>query len=376
VLLLIPAFEPGPSLADLVDEVRLRSPLTRVLVVDDGSGPGYTAAFADAEAAGATVLGYAGNRGKGHALRTGFRYALENHPGEAVVTADSDGQHRVTDILRVADRLEAGTGTTIVLGGRRFAGEVPLRSRLGNSVSRSVFALAARRRVHDTQTGLRGFPAPLLGWLLTIGGDRFEYELSMLLESGDAGITLDEIPIETVYLEHNASSHFRPVRDSLRVLRPVLVYLAASLGSFVIDVVAVQLLYALSGSLLVAVVGARVTSGSVNFLLNRRLVFRAGSGGGLRRDALRYLALAAVLLGASYGMLAAATAAGVPLLPAKVLTDAALYVVGYLAQRHLVFGRRHPVNRTTSTGSAAAAPSIPNDLAITSAASPVPGVRP
>jgi glycosyltransferase involved in cell wall biosynthesis len=340
MIILIPAFEPGDSLVRIVRELRDDSPWSIVLVVDDGSGPAYAPVFAAASAQGAEVIGYDHNRGKGFALKTGFRHVLAHYPDEAVVTADSDGQHRVTDIVRVAEHLSSRDHSepAIVLGGRRFAGNVPLRSRFGNSVSRVAFRLAAGLSIGDTQTGLRGFSSGTLPWLLTVEGDRFEYETRMLLATREAGIALEELEIDTVYLEHNASSHFRPIVDSVRVMRPLLTFAVVSLGSFLLDLVVLEVIFALSGSLVFSVVGARVVSGTANFLANRRAVF-ARSRVGIRRQALRYVGLALALLAASYASIALLTAVGAPLLAAKITTDITLYIASYLVQRRFVFAR-------------------------------------
>ena len=344
MILLIPAYEPTASLVELIRTARTVAPLMIVVVVDDGSGAGFDAVFRSAEAEGADVLRYRGNRGKGFALRAGFQRVLERYRGEAVVTADSDGQHSITDIMRVADRVTAGAAP-IVLGGRRFSGDVPARSRLGNSVSRLAFRAATGESIHDTQTGLRGFSADTLPWLLTIDGDRFEYELNVLLGAIAEGRPVDEIPISTIYLEHNASSHFRPIVDSVRVMRPLVRFGAVSFGSFVIDVVVLELLFFISSSLVLSVVGARVASATANFLANRALVFGAKSTGtgsdrrGFVRSALRYLVLAVCLLAASYASIGALTGLGMPLLAAKILTDVTLYAVSFQVQRTVVFAR-------------------------------------
>jgi putative flippase GtrA len=335
VIVLIPAFEPTERLVALVRDLSAADPDRRVLVVDDGSGPAYDGVFESAGAAGAHVVRHPTNRGKGCALKTGFAEVLRHWPDEAVVTADADGQHSVADIGRVGDRVGA-SGDALVLGGRRFEGDVPTRSRLGNTVARGVFRLVTGLSVRDTQSGLRGFPSGLLPWLLRLQGERFEYEQNMLLESRKAGHRIEEIEIETIYLEENASSHFRPLIDSVRVLLPLLAFAAASLSSFVLDVVALQVLHAALGSLALAVVGARLLSGSVNFLLNRR-VFVADGSGGRAQHAMRYAALALLLLSASYGSLHVLTTAGVPLLPAKIATDVVLYLASFTLQKHVVF---------------------------------------
>jgi putative flippase GtrA len=347
MIILIPAYQPDARLVTLVTDLGMAAADLSVVVVDDGSGAAYGAVFEDVRAAGAEVIKHPANLGKGHALKTGFRHVLAHRPGADVVCADSDGQHRVTDILRVAARVALHAGSAdppLVLGGRRFTGAVPLRSRVGNVLATLAFRLTTARRIRDTQTGLRGYPAALLEGLLQVHGERFEYELNTLLDASAAGRTIEEIEIETVYLEGNASSHFRPVADSLRVMRPLLVYGAVSAGSFLIDVLALQVFVGLlfvgwSGSLALSVVCARLVSGSVNFLLNRHVVFTSRRPRRMRHDAAAYLTLAAALLGASYLGLAWLTQAGLPLLAAKLLTDAVLYLVSFQAQRRLVFAR-------------------------------------
>ncbi len=346
MIILIPAYEPDARLTALVTALVSADPGANILVVDDGSGSHFAPVFAATRAAGAEVIGYAVNRGKGRALKAGLRYIREFHPGQDVVCADSDGQHTVTDILRVAQRVREGSGA-MVLGGRRFVGEVPARSRFGNAVSREAFRLATGVAVHDTQTGLRGYPFGMIEWLLGVKGNRFEYELNLLLQSRAAGIAIEELEIETVYLQHNESSHFRPIVDSARVFAPLVTYVASSLGAFVIDAVGLVLLYALTNSLFVSVVGARLVSATVNFLVNRHAVFH-GERGSFRRDLLRYLALAGALLASSYVWLHVLTQWGVPLVPAKLITDTALYVISFQVQRRFVF-RAAPVGAVTSS---------------------------
>ncbi|THG33524.1 bifunctional glycosyltransferase family 2/GtrA family protein [Naasia lichenicola] len=345
MIVLIPAYEPDVQLVRLVDRLRSADDAGAVIVVDDGSGPRYKAVFRAVQLLGAELITLPVNQGKGAALKAGIRHAIEHHPGHGVVTADSDGQHTVVDILRVGSRLHdeaeargsGGAPDPIVLGVRAFAGTVPARSRLGNAVSAWIFRLASGFAVSDTQTGLRGLPASALRWALSVPGRRFEYELEMLLGSKDAGIAIVELPIETVYLERNASSHFRPLRDSVRVMRPMLRFAASSLLSFGIDTVLVQLMFWLTGSLLASVVLARIGSGGVNFALNRAAF--GARGASLRRALTSYIALAAVLLAANYAWLILLTGAGLALVPAKILTEIALYVVSFAVQRCVVFAR-------------------------------------
>ncbi len=219
MVVLIPAYEPDQRLVDVVAELRRQAPSWQVVIVDDGSGPRYAAVFTMAAALGATVITHDKNRGKGAALKTGFAWIRSHAPGETVVCADSDGQHLVHDIVRVASAVRP---STMVLGGRRFTGKVPARSRFGNAVTRHVFRALSGVPVYDTQTGLRAYPHELLSWLASVPGERFEYEFQALLRARTAGIRIVEVETETVYEVERHSSHFRTVRDSVRIYAPLL----------------------------------------------------------------------------------------------------------------------------------------------------------
>lgn len=359
MIILIPSYQPSHRLVELIDELARQAPGAPVVVIDDGSGAEYREHFEATERSGAQVITHPVNRGKGAALRTGFRYALTHFPGQSVVTADSDGQHSAADIVRIGEWLD-GRGSEqhvmqqpeIVLGSRRFDADVPARSQFGNSVSRAVFRCAAGFSVRDTQTGLRGIPADLLGWACQVRGDRFEYELEMLLATKPAGIRVTEIAIETIYLDENESSHFRPVIDSIRVMMPLLRFSGSSLVAFLVDTVALAVFYAMTGWLLTSIVAARLVSATMNFTVNRHLVFGGASRGNLRHQVSGYLALGVLLLGGSYLLLCGFTSLGVPLLLAKLATDPLLLAVSYLVQHRVVFGGHHepvPANELSAS---------------------------
>lgn len=339
MIILIPAYEPDHQLITLVRNLQEAEPWISIVVVDDGSGPEYKDTFDAAAQLGCHVLGYAVNGGKGHALNSGFAFIAERFPGHDVVCADSDGQHGVADILAVADRVRHVTAA-MVLGSRTFTGNVPARSRFGNTVTRGLFRLATGQRITDTQTGLRGYKADMLPWLLTVRGQRYEYELNLLLEAKHAGYGISSVGIATVYLNDNAGSHFRPVADSIRIYAPLLKFLGSSLSAFVVDMVMFLVLIGVTDSLLIAVLGARLVSATVNFLVNRRLVFEHGKDRPLRVAAAGYVALVLVLLAANYASILALTSVSVPDLPAKILTEAALLGISFVVQHRFLFSRK------------------------------------
>ncbi|MGI5239622.1 glycosyltransferase family 2 protein [Dactylosporangium sp. CA-139066] len=220
MIVLLPVYLPDSRLTELAAALRAEAPAAHVVIIDDGSGPSAAGVLDAAGRTGAAVLRQAAHRGKGAALKAGLRHVADAVPGRTVVTADGDGQHRVEDILRVGRH--AGATNRIALGARRFDTAVPPRSRIGNALTGALFRAATGRRIRDTQTGLRGFPAATLPWLCSIPGDGFDYEMNVLLAAVAAGRELDEVEVSTTYLDGNSGSHFAPLADSLRVYRPLL----------------------------------------------------------------------------------------------------------------------------------------------------------
>lgn len=332
---LIPAYQPDARLPRLILELHRADPSTKIVVVDDGSGQKFSDIFEASATAGAHVISYEHNRGKGYALREGFTWIRDvaGDSPECVVTADADGQHTLNDIFRVG-RTCTDTGKS-VLGVREFVGHVPARSRIGNTATSALFWLATGWKLKDTQTGLRAFPVALLPELLEVQGDRYEYELRVLLHLAKFRHPVTQIPIETIYEAGNPTSHFRPLQDSARIWAPLLKFAASSGVATVIDYVLVLVLNALTGALFFPVVAARMVSASVNFAMNRR-VFEA-TGVPLRRSALRYAALAVAVIAGSYTILAVLTGIGMPLWIAKIIADTTMYLVSYSAQSRYVF---------------------------------------
>ncbi len=340
---LIPAYEPDARLVSLAESMTKRG--FSVLIVDDGSGPDYGEIFSRAEPFG-RVLHHDINRGKGAAVKTGLTHiAAECPAGCTVVTVDADGQHLPQDAERVAAAAEAEPGA-LILGSRSFRGKVPLRSRLGNGVTRLVFRLSTGVRVYDTQTGLRAFSGALLPALLAVEGERYEYEMNVLMRFTREGIPIREVPIETVYLDGNRSSHFSTLRDSCRIYREILKFSASSLASFGLDYGLYCALTALTGMTVLPNVLARLVSAGANYTLNRKLVFnsRAGVGSSL----LQYGALACGILAVNTACLWLLTSGlGCNPFAAKLLVEGLLFLVSYGVQKRWIFpAERHYKERT------------------------------
>jgi len=210
------------------------------LVVDDGSGEKYRAIFESVAAKTVfRVHSYEGNKGKGYALKTGLAILMREHPDlDYVVTADGDGQHAREDILKVRD-IAAKTPSKIILGSRDFT-KAPPKSASGNKWSARYFAFATGIKIRDCQTGLRAIPKEAFEMALNTYGHRFDYEMNFLLPaSREFGI--EEVTIQTIYEDGNKGTHFRPVADSLLIMRTPISYIIVGILSFVTDLVAFYL---------------------------------------------------------------------------------------------------------------------------------------
>lgn len=214
-VVLIPAYKPDDALIHLVDALH-ESGLS-ILVVNDGSSAYYERVF-QTVAQKACVLALPDNMGKGAALKYGMSQLQRLFPEcKCFITADADGQHQVCDILRVRDELEHGA--RFVLTVREPHGEVPLRSRFGNALSRVIYTLLTGHYLSDNQSGLRGFSVEQIDWLLKVGGEKYDYEMNMLYYADKQGIPITTLTIDAIYIDGNRSSHFDPILDTLRIYR-------------------------------------------------------------------------------------------------------------------------------------------------------------
>jgi glycosyltransferase involved in cell wall biosynthesis len=334
---LIPAWQPDERMVGVVRAL-VDAGFGWVVVVDDGSHESCARFFAEVAALErVVVLRHAVNLGKGRGLKTGFNHVLNlGKEVLGVVTADADGQHTPEDIVQVGEAL-LRSGDRAVLGVRTFEGDIPLRSRFGNLLTRRVFAFLTGTKISDTQTGLRGLPRAVLPGLMALDGERYEYEMTMLAHLCRGGPRPLEVPIATIYIENNRGSHFDPVWDSMRIYFVLVRFYASSLLAAGLDLLLFTVCFALTGKVLLSVVVGRLSS-LVNFWANRRFVFH--SRGPVPAALWRYYLLAIGVGAVSYGLiLTLHTYAHWPVLVSKVCVDVLLSLVSFSAQRTFVFRR-------------------------------------
>lgn len=212
--------------------------------------------------------------------------------------------------------------------------------------------------MYDTQTGLRAFDGHLLSKLLSISGNRYEYEMNVLLEFARQKIPMQEVQIETIYFDNNSYSHFDTVKDSYRVYKEIFKFSASSLVGFLIDYSLFSLLSLLTAglsssvSLYLSNIGAKVVSATANYTINRKLVFRSRAG--IAKSAFQYFLLAAgILIGNTALLHGLVDGISMNRFFAKILTEIIFFFLRWFVQHCFIFKYRESVS-TDDSGKEAA----------------------
>ena len=239
IAVLLPVYNPDEKFLQLVEDLSKRG--FKVVACNDGSKESCDEYFRRAKPF-ADVIGYKDNKGKGYALKRGFEYIGNNLADEVdyIVTADSDGQHAIEDIERVAKLTRKTDG--IVLGMRDLSERIPIKSRIGNDMSKFVYTIVTGVYLRDNQSGLRGFPVRLCQWLQDIPGNKYEYELNVLVTAHKEGMKVTGIDIKTIYENNNKNTHFKPIKDTFRIQRSLWSYGLISMLMYSIYIVTISVL--------------------------------------------------------------------------------------------------------------------------------------
>jgi len=208
----IPALDAARHLEAVVRETSRFIPLSRIIVVDDGSTDGT---HETATRAGATVLRHAENQGKGIALNTGILAAFEMGAVYAI-TMDADGQHDPREIpLFLEKQLE--TEADIIVGNRMANRKnMPDDRVFANRVTSWFVSLRSGVHIPDSQNGYRLIKTSLYQ-TLRIKAKRYAAESEVLIRAAKRGAKIDWVPVETIY--GSETSSVNPVVDTVRFLR-------------------------------------------------------------------------------------------------------------------------------------------------------------
>ncbi len=296
----IPAYKPDEKLTKLVEN--LNNNHLNIIVVKDGP-----CEYDFSKLNNIVLLEHQTNMGKGAALKTAFKYLKAQQASGTVVTSDADGQHLVKDILKLIEYSEQN----------------------------QVFYSSSSKYIKDTQTGLRAFNTSNLDKMIRIEGERYEYEMNMLYEFDSESIM--QVPIETIYIENNETSHFNALKDSVKIYKSILKFSASSYLSFLVDYFTFLLLvYKLDvQSLVLSNIIARAVSSTFNFYVNNKYVFKNKDK--ILKKYIKYVTLVVFILALNTIVLKILSSLGIKVFVAKIITEALMFIVSYNIQKRIIF---------------------------------------
>lgn len=347
VSVILPSYNPGQKLPEAIKTLT-EAGFDDIIVVNDGSRDECIHFFDEiSDSPNVTVLNHEKNMGKGRALKTAFRFFLDNRKDmSGVVTTDDDLQHSCKDIIACANEMEESN--MAVFGARSFKGDnIPPKSRIGNNITSFTFRFLCGIKITDTQTGLRAIPRDYLPVLSDVSGERFEYETNMLLSMKQNDLAFKELPIETIYNDNNSETHFNPLKDSIKIYAVILKYILSSLSAALIDLIGFTLLNLLLPSnmdnglrIFLATAVARVVSSAINYTINRKRVFKSSSN--VKSSLIKYYILSICQAAMSYGFiylltLATGTSQSIIQTLFKMAVDVVLFFLCFTVQREWVF---------------------------------------
>ena len=350
-LILIPALNPDSELVSYIDELKNEN-LNNIVVIDDGSEEKCNSIFEKIEKKGVIILKHEKNLGKGKAIKTGLNYFLNlDNTSEyfGIITVDCDGQHLVKDIIKIANKMVENP-KALILGSRDFNLEnVPTKSSFGNKITSKILKALYGVKIVDTQTGLRGIPISLVENFCNIVGDRYEYEMNMLIDCILNKIEIIEEPIETVYIDNNSGTHFRPIHDSVaiywRILNSFIKYSGVALISTSVDIVMFQFFISYlnwnvkeTTLILISTVFARIISSFLNFYLNKKISFKSKKT--ILDTILKYYGLCIIqMLASGLWVSGIYYITRLPKIIIKVVVDTILFLINYKIQRKYIFNK-------------------------------------
>lgn len=337
--IVIPAYNPSQELITLIHEL-LPTMVEKIIIVNDGSTGQSLSIFEKIKHHDKVViLTNAINMGKGAALKVGLNYAYVHYPMHVgVITADADGQHLPTDILKVYEKL-TNHNQSLIVGVRQFRKDVPLRSRFGNILTKKLFTLLVGRRLSDTQSGLRGIPMSFVPRLLKINSNGYEFELDMLLSCKYTHREIVEESITTVYLDNNSSSHFNPILDSLKIYFVLFRFTLLSIITATFDYIVFIILSSLGVSIFASQFLSRLFAITFNYPLVKNVVFCSNE-----KDSstfFKYISL--VFISGTISLVLIEylhTKLGITIVVAKVIAESVIYLANFTVQRDLIFTTR------------------------------------
>ncbi len=335
-VILIPSYEPDNKLIDLINSIDKER--FDIIVVNDGSNICFDKIFNKIKKK-VQLISYKTNMGKGYALKKGIEYIKNKYNKDyIVITMDSDGQHKIEDAIKLSEYVKNNL-YTYTLGMRKRGANTPIRSKIGNKITKGIFHLVTGINIYDTQTGLRCFSYKLTDFMLNVEGNRFEYEMNLLLESSKNNIKLHEIEIETIYHDKNKGTHFKTIRDSYLIYKDIIKFSLSSIISFIIDYSMFTIFSLFIKNISLCNIFARIISALVNYTINRKYVFQSKNN--LYKSIISYILLAVFILILNTFLLNIFVyKIMLNKFLAKVIVEIILFIFNFIIQKRFIFRKK------------------------------------
>lgn len=347
IVVLIPAYNPNQKLINLVS--KLKNNFSKIIIINDGSNRKSKKVFQElTNYPECTILEYSENRGKGYALKYGINYYLENLKDnyQGIVTADCDYQHKPDDIINIALKL-SGNQDSIILGVRNFhLKNIPFPNRFGNLLTSFIFKFLYGIKIEDTQTGLRGIPNRYLNICLETNGNRFEFEMNMLIKAVKNKINILQVPIETIYYS-KGESKFNKLKDPIIIYKVLfteyLKFIISSLSCSLIDVILFSMFLQLfinvnsNIKIIMATFFSRIITDFFNFNINKTIVFNSHEN--IKKIAIKYyiLSFSKMIISALCVLLIHHLLISISETCIKIVVDTFIYFLSYKIQKKYIF---------------------------------------
>ncbi|RDU64798.1 GtrA family protein [Helicobacter sp. MIT 14-3879] len=205
------------------------------------------------------------------------------------------------------------------------------------------------KKLKDTQSGLRAFTPSFARNILGILYNGYEFEMQMLISACNNNIKILQVPIKTIYIDNNSSSHFNPIFDSLSIYFVLFRHIGNSLLTALIDYVVFVIAFSLNFSLLVSMISGRIVAGSFNFIIGKRFVFKTKSN--LKFEIISYLILTIILMLISMqGIKLITHYSGINEIIIKPICELMIFAISFLIQRFFIFSSKAEILDFKSNG--------------------------
>lgn len=339
IIYIIPAYNPTVLLLDVINNLKNNNNFC--IIVNDGSKKEIEKNILNKIIdKNFIILNHTENKGKGAALKTAFTWILENEISPiGVITLDADGQHKVSDANLVAYNLLQNPNS-LILGVRQFNHNIPIRSKIGNTLTKILFKIITGDALADTQTGLRGIPYQNLKDLIKLKNNRYEFELEMLLKIKQKGQKYIQVPIETIYYDNNKNSHFNPIIDSMKIYYVLLRYCFSSILAQLIDIILFSIVFNISNNILQSLIVSRSISASTQFLIVKKFVFYSNNNNIISLIKFSLLVIFNLIVTKELIVIIMQVMPNIFPVFAKILAETCLFVLSFNVQKYIIFNTK------------------------------------